>query len=139
MSKVITPAKLFKVTVRDTHCGIKGRFEEEVEVHTENEAKSWAKQFRSEYPADAGYVTKIEAIENPQPIVTEKPFKKAGPYQVTILLDDIELACSEAEDVDFAISDACVQIPAAYNGMKLKASILTPAGARTEMNVTPFN
>ena len=52
----------FKITVRDTCCGIKGRFEEEMEVHTQQEAAQWTKQFKQEYPKDSGYSVKVTKI-----------------------------------------------------------------------------
>lgn len=49
----------YHVTVRDTYCGIKGRYADEAEVTTIEEAKQWAKQFREEYPCEDGYSVKI--------------------------------------------------------------------------------
>lgn len=50
---------IWKVTVRDRACGIKGEFLEEMEVQTEKEARDWYRQFRSEYPSSDGYTVKL--------------------------------------------------------------------------------
>lgn len=50
--------QIFNVTVACTY-GLSDGFVEEVSVHTESEAKQWARQFRKEYPADCGYKVKV--------------------------------------------------------------------------------
>ncbi len=50
---------MYKVTVKDKWCSVRGRFEEEMEVATLAEAQKWAAEWRGMYAAADGYVIKI--------------------------------------------------------------------------------
>lgn len=51
---------LYTITVRDTHCGVRGKFVEEQTCFTKAEADAWAKQFRAEYDRECGYSVKVK-------------------------------------------------------------------------------
>lgn len=70
---------IWKVTVRDRACGIKGEFLEEMEVQTEKEARDWYRQFRSEYPSSDGYTVKL--IKPVEPIKGKSKEKSKGKSQ----------------------------------------------------------
>ena len=46
---------IYFVTVRDTFCGVRGRFEESCLTTNKTEADTWLKQWKSEYDKDSGY------------------------------------------------------------------------------------
>lgn len=52
----------YRITVRDTYCGVKGKFAEEQECTTKQEADNWVKQFKEEYPKDSGYKIKVKEV-----------------------------------------------------------------------------
>ena len=49
------PKKTFVVRVRDTWCGVRGKYAEECVTTVEQEANSWFKQWKAEYKAANGY------------------------------------------------------------------------------------
>lgn len=54
---------VWRVTVKDRYCGVKGLYDEEIEVITEAEADGWFRQWRREYPADSGYAVRKVMVE----------------------------------------------------------------------------
>lgn len=56
-------AKIWHVTVRDVWCGVPGKYAEEAEVTTKEEADAWAKEWRQEYPKDGGFKVTVREIE----------------------------------------------------------------------------
>lgn len=52
----------YHVTVTDTYCGVKGRYVDEMELPTQEEASAWVKQFKKEYPKEDGYKVQSKPI-----------------------------------------------------------------------------
>lgn len=55
-------AMAYRITVRDTFCGVRGVYCEEQECISKQEADDWVKQFKSEYPKEDGYKITLTTI-----------------------------------------------------------------------------